>query len=51
MCEGGMREEIFFLSWGIDMRKDNIYLYNLFRSTEFIRITLSKISFQLVLVI
>jgi hypothetical protein len=21
MCEGGMREEIFFLSWGIDMRK------------------------------
>jgi hypothetical protein len=21
MCEGGMGEEIFFLSWGIDMRK------------------------------
>jgi hypothetical protein len=21
MCEGGMREEIFFLSWGIDTRK------------------------------
>jgi hypothetical protein len=51
MYEGGMECEIFFLTWGIEMRKMSRFLHNLLINIETARNFLSQNSLQPVLVI